>query len=77
MSATADQRARTGAARVEVACMGKPGFDSRSLAMAAAGKSRRRKDMRISAYPCGHCHKWHLGSSNTKMQRVRLVGQPT
>ena len=48
-------------------CEGKQGFDSLTLANRVAGTGRRR-DVRLSAYRCSACARFHVGCGNGAMR---------
>lgn len=64
MSAHSEQAKRASAGDPAVFCNGKHPFDSRQIAQQVAERSNRRKGQgkRMSAYRCGHCSAWHVGS---------------
>jgi hypothetical protein len=49
----------------EVGCDGKVAFDTFRLADMVVHRHTKRTKGARTAYRCGHCHKWHVGTNKS------------
>lgn len=68
MSKNTDAYRRSGATDVNTACVGKVAFDNRSQAVGVVNRRQTKERPGRSAYKCGHCHKWHIGSDHGRVE---------
>jgi hypothetical protein len=54
-------------------CLGKVAFDSFRLANAVLGRQKNKARPARSAYLCGHCQLWHLGTDSAHAAKARLA----
>jgi len=62
VSRGSDDALRTARTPALVSCSGKHRFDNQRLARDVAKRSNRQRKQGVSAYRCGHCGGWHIGT---------------
>jgi len=68
MSAHSDDTKRSRRTLPSVSCTGKVPFDDFKQASDVVGRRRTKARPGRSAYRCGHCHKWHIGSDSGRVE---------
>lgn len=68
MSVASEAAKRTGRSSPATACTGKVPFDSFSQAAKVVDRTKTKPRPGRSAYRCGHCHKWHIGTDSGRVE---------
>lgn len=71
MSKQSDAALRSAMAPSAVSCDGKVAFNSFSLAQSVTKRTAIRDRNGRSAYKCGHCGLWHIGTDNGKVEKKK------
>ena len=75
MSHNTEDAGRSGKVLPAINCEGKVRFDSHAMAAGVSARTRRGRHGGRSAYKCGHCRGFHLGTDGgmvTKKKRLAL-----
>lgn len=56
-------------------CQGKHPFDSQSLAKQVARQASRRHEVKMGAYECRHCGRWHIGERSQFQKPKKIQGE--
>ena len=73
MSAFGDTAKRSKSTPADIGCTGKVGFDGFKQAAAVLGRNQTKTRPGRSAYHCGHCHKWHIGTDKGRVEKKRAA----
>lgn len=71
MSFFSDGARLNGTLPAEIGCTGKVTFDSYSQAAAVLGRNQTKARPGRSAYRCGHCNQWHIGTDTGRVAQKR------
>jgi len=73
MSAHSESSKVSGSCPAEVGCTGKVAFASFAKAKAVLDRNQTKARPGRTAYRCGHCHMWHIGSDRGHVAKKKAA----